>query len=200
MAFSRKPPSRLLNLPAEIRNLIFEYAVTSQKTVVTFRPDHFQRDSFTAATQPPLTRVSRQVRSESLPIYYECNDFVLHTESPKADDALIWLTCNWLHLRKLRRLSFWIRYVPSANSRASSQGAICVTMVRPKKNSAWEVNKHWSWVTVVRKPAGLEDDVKLMLEKLDTMTREVSREDANPDGYFRLMTDLRAFYIQEKLS
>lgn len=190
--------SRLLTLPAEIRALIFQFAVTADNTVVTFLLDNYQRDSYSQATQPALTRVSRQVRAESLPIYYECNDFVLHTE--KAQDAYRWLRCNSLHLGMLRRISFWLRYVPLANDRASSQGAMSVSVRRPKKYDPWKVDDDWQWITVVRKPAELKGDVKFLHEKLVDLVSSISREAAGPDDYSGLMSDLRLFYIQEKMS
>lgn len=187
-------------LPAEIRALIFEFAVTSDKTIVTFRLDHYQRDSYRQAHQPPLTKVSRQVRSESLPIYYECNDFVLHTESTRANDAYRWLRCNSSYLNTLRRISFWLRYVPLANDRASSQGAMSVSVTRPRKHDPWGVNDDWQWITVVRKPAELQGDVKFVLQKLVELVPCISGDNAGPDEYSGLMADLRMFYVQEKMS
>ncbi|KAF2725845.1 hypothetical protein K431DRAFT_54004 [Polychaeton citri CBS 116435] len=96
---------RLLDLPAELRALIFSFALTSPRPLVTFRLDPYQKDSYTEAWPPPsLTFVSKQFREESLPIFYQCNDFVLHTEGlepggngwqrkcdGKAGEARIWL-------------------------------------------------------------------------------------------------------------
>lgn len=199
--FSRSmPPSRLLTLPAEIRSLIFEYAVTFDKTAVTFRLDTYQQDCYSQAVQPPLTKVSRQVRFESLPIYYECNDFILHSEAPKAEDALKWLRCNHAYLGTLRRLSFWIRYVPLMDRRASSQGAIGVSIYRPKKDDNWTVDGDWRWITVVRKPTELDGDAKFILSKLRDLAPDISKDTAGPEDYAAFMTDVRLFYIQEKMS
>ena len=90
---SSKPRFRLLDLPQEIRDLIYEFAVTSSKPIVAFRLDEYQRPSYQEAIQPPLTRSNRQIRRESLPIFYDCNDIVLHTEGSKMHDTQRWLYC-----------------------------------------------------------------------------------------------------------
>ncbi|KAK4635652.1 hypothetical protein CLAFUW4_01044 [Fulvia fulva] len=192
--------SRLLRLPAEIRSLIYEYAVASDKTVVTFRLDPYQRDCYEHAIPPPLALVSHQVRAESLPAYYSCNDFILHTESPQADEAKRWLRLNADHLGVLRRVTFWIRYVPFQNDRASSQGAMAVSIYRLTKGADWQVDNDWRWITVVRKPSELQGDTNFMLEKLKYVAPEISEETATPDDYATLMTDLRSSYIQEKVT
>ncbi|EME49462.1 hypothetical protein DOTSEDRAFT_19906 [Dothistroma septosporum NZE10] len=192
--------SRLLDLPAEIRSLIYEYAVASDKTVVTFRLDSYQRDDYDHATLPSLASVSRQVRSESLPAFYSCNDFILHTESPKAEEANGWLRLNCNYLGLLRKVTFWLRYVPFTNDRASSQGAMSMSIFRPTKGAHWQVDEEWRWVTVVRRPAELQGDASLILEKLRDMIPEISKDTATHDDYAALMTDLRSFYIQEKMS
>lgn len=133
-------------------------------------------------------------------MYYECNDFVLHSEAPKAEDALRWLRCNHAYLGVLRRLSFWIRYVPLTHQRASSQGAIGVSIARPRKNDPWTVDDDWKWITVVRKPAELKGDAKFIQGKLRDLAPDVSKEKAGPDDYAAFMTDVRLFYVQEKMS
>lgn len=198
--FTSTPRFRLSDLPAEIRCLIYEFALTVDKTVVTFRLDSYQKDSYAQAIQPPLTRISRQIRSDSLPIYYECTNFVLHSEAPKAHDALSWLNCNAAYLNTLRKLSFWIRYVPRANNRASSQGAIGISISRPKKNDPWAVDDEWKWITVVRKPAELDSDANFILEKARELVPDISKETAGPTYYVAFMEGVRSFYVREKMS
>lgn len=61
--------ARLLTLPLEIRELVWEHVLTeADQTLVTFRLDAFQREYYSYSTQPALARVSRQIRSESLPV------------------------------------------------------------------------------------------------------------------------------------
>ncbi|KAF2168602.1 hypothetical protein M409DRAFT_21348 [Zasmidium cellare ATCC 36951] len=62
MDSASSPP---LKLSAELRNLVYEYALTKTAAV-----------DFTASA-PPLTRTCRQLREESLLLYYSLNDFVL---------------------------------------------------------------------------------------------------------------------------
>ncbi|KAF2211503.1 hypothetical protein CERZMDRAFT_98389 [Cercospora zeae-maydis SCOH1-5] len=189
--------ARLLTLPTEIRALIFEHVVTEEQ-LVTFRLEPFQKDYYTSAIQPALTRVSRQIRSECLPFWYECNDFVLHTEGHKADDGRRWLMCHSHHLDAVKRFSFWIRYVPLINQRASSQGAISVSIYRQTKHARWLIDSNWLWITVVRKPAELAGDAKFLMEKLQDMLPALSTDTASPDDYFGTMSDLRLHYVQEK--
>src|ERR1700761_2254315 len=88
---TRPARSHFLELPAEIRDYIYEFALTSGKPLVAFRLDEYQRDSYEEATQPPLTRVNRQIRDESLPIFYQSNDIVLHNDSSKGGNTRRWL-------------------------------------------------------------------------------------------------------------
>lgn len=209
------PPSLLLSLPAEIRSLIFEYVVACPERV-TFNPDSLQRQYYSIATQPPITRVSRQVRSESLPIYYETNDFVLHTEPPKVDDARRWLVCNAAYLESMRQISLWLRYVPLPTERVPGSGAIGISLVRRHRGDPWTLLPAtgvadgddvaaevacWRWVTVTRKPRTLQEDIEFIFGKLRALllTTIGKSERASPDDYVGLMMDLRMFYVQKKM-
>ncbi|KXT18894.1 hypothetical protein AC579_3522 [Pseudocercospora musae] len=191
--------SRLSALPAEIRNAIYEYVVTTEQAV-TFRLDAFQQEYYAPAVQPALTRVSRKVRAESLPLYYECNEFVLHTESPKAEDAWKWLRSNHMYLPIMRRLTLWIRYVPFADPRASSQGAIGISIYRPTRADTWRIDADWKWITVMRRPAELNGDVKYIMKRLDEALAPISKDGAGPEDYIGMMGHVRLFYVQEKMS
>lgn len=165
---------------------------------MTYRLDEYQREYYTPAVQPPLTRVSRQIRSESLPLFFGINDFVLHTESPKAEDAWKWLKCNEAYLALLKRLSLWVRYVPLANGRIS-RGAIGLSIYRAKKGDSWRVDGDWKWITVVRKPTELKGDANLMLGKLEELSSRLSGESAGSDEYVGMLSDLRHFYVRKKM-
>ncbi|KAF7197426.1 hypothetical protein HII31_01236 [Pseudocercospora fuligena] len=87
--------SRLLELPAELREQIWMYAVTEwtpasdenyetahegpnahdllQRKQLMKRP--IRMDRFNRPPPPPITRVSHQLRSETLHLYYQCNIF-----------------------------------------------------------------------------------------------------------------------------
>ncbi|KAI5370341.1 hypothetical protein Slin15195_G012180 [Septoria linicola] len=187
--------ARLFMLPTEIRALIFEYVV-AEGQLVTFRLDSFQREYYQYATQPALTSVNRQVRCESLPIWYESNDFVLHTEGTKAADGRNWLQCNATYLPLLRRITFWVRYVPLTNNqRTSSQGAIGVSIYRQKKARDWLIDPAWSWITVVRKPAELDSHASLLVEKLKKLIAAMSTELAGMNAYIALVHGLKLYYL-----
>lgn len=78
-------PFRLLGLPAELRNLIYEYCVTSDESVLL--PATCEPPGELPTVQPPVTKVCRQIRQEALPLFYECNKF----------EAFI-LGCDFRHL------------------------------------------------------------------------------------------------------
>ena len=63
-------PFRLLELPAEIRNYIYELALVEDSPIVI---DPALKKA--QASQPPLIRVSRQIRQETLSLFYSKNTF-----------------------------------------------------------------------------------------------------------------------------
>lgn len=81
----RMAPSRLMALPAELRLDIMEYTlpesfalgVGGSYNTSPLAPKVFGGDAVKHATQPPLTQVSRQLRRESLALFYRLNTFIL---------------------------------------------------------------------------------------------------------------------------
>ena len=200
LSYSKNRPSRLLDLPTEIRDLIFAFALTSEKPLVAFKLDDYQRDSYKEATQPPLTQVNRQIRHESLPIFYDCNDIILHTDSSKATDTRRWLTCVETRLDKLQRLSFWIRYVTLTNHWSASNGAISIFLQRSKAEGVWKVEDRWKWITVTRKPSIAERDARFLISELRKMLVEDCERLESAQGVFETMVDLKMLYVKEKMS
>ena len=199
--FSTKPPrSHLLDLPAELREHIFSLAVTSEKPTVTFRLDRFQKESYEEASQPPITRVSRQVRREALPLYYDCNEFIIHTEGQKAGDAHRWLHYSQPHLSKLGRLALWMRYVTLTNDHSPSSGAIGVYIRHDPREDRWVVGDDWRWITVVRKPAGVDWDGRLLIQFLTQLADGKSRSEMSAEDYVGIMGDLKMLYIKDKMN
>ncbi len=102
------PPSGLLALPRELRDVIWTSAVSYPVVAVT--PNMQQRTGSTmqgSAIQPGLCRVNRQLREESLSLFYENNTFALdfgwheHTATIKR-----WLSAIGNHnIRLLHSLS-----------------------------------------------------------------------------------------------
>jgi len=197
----KTPRCYLLELPAELRDAIYEFALTSSKATVTFRLDPWQRDTYSQALQPPLTRVSRQLRQETLPVYYGSNTFVLHTEGSKCDDARQWLHSNERYLGLAKYVEIWVRYVSLINDRAGGQGALKVGMKRDVVNKCWEVEDRWGWVTVVRKPEGLERDGEWLVRELrELVGRDSSVMGLEPERFWGVLVRLRERYVKEKMS
>ncbi|KAK4503289.1 hypothetical protein PRZ48_006717 [Zasmidium cellare] len=70
--------SRFMNLPPELRNRIYEFAVIDSKPIDLVEPDPTRKSRCRRSNktvQPPLTLVCRQLRHEVLPIFYALNTF-----------------------------------------------------------------------------------------------------------------------------
>lgn len=101
-------PSPLVALPAELRNEIFRLAVTQERPIAfNFLPNEpgFYYDEsapserLVGPEQPALSKTSRQLRREVLPIFYGVNDIIIDmTTSPNDDSRGEW----WLQLQKYK--------------------------------------------------------------------------------------------------
>ncbi|KAK5125769.1 hypothetical protein LTR85_012045 [Meristemomyces frigidus] len=78
-------PDLLMSLPAELRNRIYELAMSGEALC---------RVGTRAWAEPALLRTSTQVRSEALPVYYGNNLFSLHLDLNRSD-AIAGM-CKWL--------------------------------------------------------------------------------------------------------
>ena len=192
---------QFLELPAEIRELIYGWALKSDKPTVTFLLDYHQRDVYTEGVQPALTRVSKQVRKESLPVFYASNDFVLHTGDPKASQTRKWLRCIETRLPLLRHMSFWVRYVTLTNDRSEVTGAIELSLVRELTNGHvyWE-NDRWRWLTVTRQPTDVWKDASFLSHILMLKNMDEPHSFESAEGMSGLISDLRSLYTQEKMA
>ncbi|RMY65629.1 hypothetical protein D0864_12041, partial [Hortaea werneckii] len=196
----------LLELPPELRDLIYEYTLQSDSRsnqLVTFQLDHYQRDTLTQAVQPPLLRLNRQIRQETLPLFYSTQLFILHSERTKADDARRWLLCNAAHLRRLQHLEIWIRYTTPANRFTSSNGAVGIALHRHRNEGSssgeWKVQDDgWRWITVVRRPANLEIDAAFLIREVRRLLREEWPGKLTAAGLYGILVDLREGYVKEK--
>ena len=191
--------SLLLELPFEIREIIFDLTVSSEKPIVAFRLDHYQRESYQEAIQPSLCRVSRQVREESLPIFFKSHTFIFHTEDSKLNDTRRWLECSEAWLPGLLQVSLWIRYVTLTND-PGTNGALCVSLRRRKTDRVWQVDNSWKWVTVTRKPCTIESDARFLIATLNAILTDDPACLENAETFMNMMTDLRMLYIKEKMS
>jgi len=195
----KQPKCHLIALPAEIRESIFTFAVMPSKPVVTFKLDNYQRDAYQEAVQPAITRVSHQVRREALPLFYDSNEFIIHTEGQKAEDAHHWIYNIQPHLPKLQKVEFWVRYVTLTNDHATHSGALGVAMHHQSREKAWAIHEDWRWITVVRKPAGIDEDGELLVKLLRGLVQKQTDSSLNADGLVGLMADLRLLYIKDKM-
>ena len=99
-------PTGLLKFPQELRDQIYEYVVLKQKATVTMLPHYNTFQSPISAGQPALCCVNKQIRTETLPIFYDSNLFL--AEVSDTDDLAI--AKNWLsaigneNIRHIRRL------------------------------------------------------------------------------------------------
>jgi hypothetical protein len=190
-----------MRLPAELREIIFEHALTSSKQVVAFRLlDDYQREDSEEAIQPPLTRVSRQVRAESLPVFYRCSDFVLHADKSRLDESRQWLQYVEPHLQKLHRISILVPYVTLANHRSAASGAIRLRLQKSKMEGRWKTDERWNWNTVTRRPVELESDAQFLQGVLKGLLADYENQLDTADAFMTVLLELRLMYVQEKMS
>ena len=99
--------SGLLKLPPELRDEIYSYLMLKQKTTITMLPHYTSFQSPVSAAQPALCCVNKQIRAETLPIFYSSNLFLAEV----SDDADLEIAKNWLaaigddNVRSVRRLA-----------------------------------------------------------------------------------------------
>lgn len=197
-----KPRSRLLALPPELRDLIFAFALTSSKPLVAFRLDSYQRQTYQESIQPPLTQVNKQIRRETLPLFYDCNSIILHTEESKINDASHWLFHLGPNLSLLTRISLWIRYVTLTNDNTPANGAMQISMhrIKSEEEGVWEVSDEWEWVTVTKMPSIVDRDAKFLIGELREMLERERSYVESAEGFVGLLRDLRMGYVKEKMS
>lgn len=114
---TNKPPTRLLTLPAELRNRIYDLALHSPNPVVLITtPSNITEEVHwnppKTTFQPALTRACRQLRKETLPIFASTAVFKFELNHRRADDTLsfpigdvkAWAGRNGRMLKYLRNL------------------------------------------------------------------------------------------------
>nr|OQO25628.1 hypothetical protein B0A51_09128 [Rachicladosporium sp. CCFEE 5018] len=195
------PPPSLLTLPPELRLQIFALALSPfPKALVTFHLDPYQREDYVEATQPALTRVSRQLRAEALPLFYQQNSFVLHSEGKKGEERDRWLRGFGLWVEELGRLEIWVRFWKRGGD-GRSGGVIGVGL--QWEGGRWRVGETWRWVCNVRKPEGLERDGEWIVKEMERLVAEVSQlygrgGEVGAEGLGDLVRRLREGYVEWK--
>lgn len=79
----------LLNLPGELRNTILSMVLHHPYPVSQYM---LANPSTATGGQPPLLRVSKRVREETLPIFYGANTFVWKRQGSEGPTLAFWLT------------------------------------------------------------------------------------------------------------
>ena len=91
---------RLLTLPAELPNRIYELAVVEEKGIHIL----LKRPYPTSPAQPAVLRLNKVIRNEALPVFFGCNTFHikydLGSESSSHVFSIVrkWLTANEKHI------------------------------------------------------------------------------------------------------
>lgn len=86
------------------------------------------------------------------------------------------------------------------NDRSPSSGAIGVYLRHDPRARCWVVSDEWRWITVVRKPAGVEWDGTLLIQFLTQLVDGRSRSELSADDYVKIMGDLKMLYVKDKMN
>jgi hypothetical protein len=81
---------KLFELPAELRKAIYSYYICDFGTTEDRSEDgNTSKEALVTPAQPPLTKVSRQVRKETLPIFYDSCNFRIQFKTYKSQARLL---------------------------------------------------------------------------------------------------------------
>ncbi|KAK5705569.1 hypothetical protein LTR97_002688 [Elasticomyces elasticus] len=98
-------PLHFLELPPEIRDQIYELVVKYRdcrtKDMIRLEPKSawvslYKRPALHPATQPAITVVSRQLRGETLPMFYGINEFCMIGSDADNSNMKSAQVCQWL--------------------------------------------------------------------------------------------------------
>ncbi|CAD0098445.1 unnamed protein product [Aureobasidium mustum] len=147
--FDSQHPFQFMDLPVEIRLRIYSMAISSHQDLTI--SDH--RD----VAEPALLQTNRQIRSESIPIFYGTNCFRLELQVPtdSTNRTLSYLfkepELTWLHLigpdriKSLRHVSFYNRDSNvrlNLTSRLSSEWMI--SLIETNMGCPFKGHKEWT--------------------------------------------------------
>lgn len=161
----------LLDLPKELRDEIFSHLLLKPRNTITMLSNSHCFRSEVSAAQPALSQVSKQLRAETLPVFYGSNRFL--AELGDAED--LETAKNWLvaigdgNVRFLRHLvlSGWTRR--AHNEQSQQVGNYCYVRlifdlregkvrVEEREDFAWRTPGILRWID------GLKDTFRRMVE------------------------------------
>ncbi|KAI5365266.1 hypothetical protein Slin15195_G048020 [Septoria linicola] len=133
--------SPMSKLSAELRNEIYRLALTTNKQLTICSSKlHDGRQKKPTATQPPLTKVCKQSRRESLQMFYNLNTFIISVSgAPRGSRDL-----RADFLRQTMEVALWMRCTEQASHQAISMLKLVVYM-------PWETGRReGDWSSFVR--------------------------------------------------
>ena len=163
-------------LPPELRDQIYEYIVLKPRTTITMLTNHACVQSEVSAGQPALSYVNKQLRAETLPLFYSSNTFLAEvSDIYDLEIAKQWLAAigdsNVRHLRRValcgwtkmpcgeRSRPLWIRAVLDLKAgtveldrSAAAEMDECADVVKSEE----EVRKAFGEIVEARKGVGFD--------------------------------------------
>ncbi|KFX90598.1 hypothetical protein V495_00656 [Pseudogymnoascus sp. VKM F-4514 (FW-929)] len=191
---SNKSRSSLLDLPSEVRLLIFSDLVTtarpfmigrvqesrrktygSPRDITSFRPKQYKvrrDDSRNRPKQPPITRVCRIFREEALPLWYSRNRFwLIHNEFQPDDDEP----------STYRRFDDWISQTPRGMFDFMEHISLCGYATWPNRIMVTLDLKNRRLVSI-RRYSTYGDELPIYQEERIESTRQTLASKADEDG------------------
>jgi hypothetical protein len=191
-------------IPPKIRNRISELVVVSEDTIdvpvdrvwgSNVRPP--TKEEIRKSLPPSITRVCRQVRAETLPMFMEMNDFLFNTNFMDATGPPEkWLNIMRPHLSSMNSLTFllttWVEL---------SRKNVIVNIGHNKAHNSWDITSMDDWSD--EHPAhqwALKYDSDLLWHLMAYMMDQRSRADLTPEYLLWLIKDLKYIYYHAKTS
>lgn len=176
----------LSKIPPEIRNRIFELVLT-REDCVEVPVDRTWGSTISRATKkeirkslpPPITKVCRQLREETLPMFVEMNDFLFNTNYMDSYGAPVkWLNIMRPYLTSMRALTF----ILTTWSAGGAHREVIVNISHNKEHNCWAVTSMDDWKDEDHEVQwALECDSDLLWRLMAQMMDRRSRADLSPE-------------------
>lgn len=183
--------SRLMRLPAELREQIYQLLVVKPQNTITMLSNYDCYRSEVSARQPHISFVSHQLRNETLPLFYGANLFLAEvTFTADLEIAKRWLNAiGDENVKSLRRLAIcgWTR-IPFGHMVSKR----CVRIVLDLKDGAIEVEgtaskggQHSPTTTAIEE---LKASFLKMVESRNELSFDIESLETLLDGFHALCT------------